>query len=75
MSYKGIDYTFRNNLNNLLINPKIKNNKDNIIINNEINTDTVTERIRRKNNLKSSHLLWETKKISQKQIKNLKEIS
>ena len=59
MSYQGIDYTFRNNLNNLLINPKVKNNNDkNVIINNEINTDTDTERIRRKNNLKvQQHIL------------------
>jgi hypothetical protein len=74
MSYQGIDYTFRNNLNNLLINPKIKNNKDNIIINNEINTDTDTERIRRKNNLKvQQHIsdLENTVLINQECINNM----
>ena len=74
MSYQGIDYTFRNNLNNLLINPKVKNNKDNIIINNEINTDTDTERIRRKNNLKvQQHIsdLENTVLINQECINNM----
>ena len=53
MSYQGIDYTFRNTLNNLITNQKANNiskdNKNNTI-NIENNTDI--ERIRRKNNLK-----------------------
>ena len=48
MSYQGIDYTFRNNINNLMTNNQQKNNNDNII--NQDDTDK--ERIRRKNNLK-----------------------
>ena len=45
MSYQGIDYTFRNTLNNLM-NNKTNNNKEK---NNIINLDdTDKERIRRK---------------------------
>ena len=54
MSYQGIDYTFRNTLNNFIINPKVNNNKETNNIknnNNEINS-TDMERTRRKNNLK-----------------------
>ena len=48
MSYQGIDHTFRNNINNLMVNNIINKDKDNTITQDE----TDRERIRRKNNLK-----------------------
>ena len=76
MSYQGIDYTFRNTLNNFIINPKVNNNKEtnkNNITNNEINS-TDMERIRRKNNLKiQQHIsdLENTVLINQECINNM----
>ena len=75
MSYQGIDYTFRNTLNNLITNQKANNiskdNKNNTI-NIENNTDT--ERIRRKNNLKiQQHIsdLENTVSLNQECINNM----
>ena len=75
MSYQGIDYTFRNTLNNLLTNQKANNiskdNKNNTI-NIENNTDI--ERIRRKNNLKiQQHIsdLENTVSLNQECINNM----
>ena len=74
MSYQGIDYTFRNTLNHLIINPKANNNKDiNNNNNNEINSMDM-ERIRRKNNLKiQQHIsdLENTVLINQECINNM----
>ena len=70
MSYQGIDYTFRNNINNLMTNNQQKNNNDNII--NQDDTDK--ERIRRKNNLKiQQHIsdLENTVLINQECINNM----
>ena len=71
MSYQGIDYTFRNTLNNLM-NNKTNNNKEK---NNIINLDdTDKERIRRKNNLKmQQHIsdLENTVLINQECINNM----
>ena len=72
MSYQGIDYTFRNNLNNLIINNKINNNKDKKNITSKDDTDQ--ERIRRKNNLKiQQHIsdLENTVLINQECINNM----
>ena len=75
MSYQGIDYTFRNTLNNLITNQKANNiskdNKNNTI-NIENNTDI--ERIRRKNNLKiQQHIsdLENTVSLNQECINNM----
>lgn len=75
MSYQGIDYTFRNTLNNLITNQKAniisKDNKNNTI-NIENNTDI--ERIRRKNNLKiQQHIsdLENTVSLNQECINNM----
>ncbi len=75
MSYQGIDYTFRNTLNNLITNQKTNNiskdNKNNTI-NIENNTDI--ERIRRKNNLKiQQHIsdLENTVSLNQECINNM----
>ena len=73
MSYQGIDYTFRNTLNNLISNSKLNNNnKDNNIIKTENDFDT--ERTRRKNNLKiQQHIsdLENTVSINQQCIHNM----
>ena len=72
MSYQGIDYNFRNNLNNLIINNKINNNKDKKNITSKDDTDQ--ERIRRKNNLKiQQHIsdLENTVLINQECINNM----
>ena len=73
MSYQGIDYTFRNTINNLMMNNNKQNNdkeKDNKIH----QDDTNKERIRRKNNLKiQQHIsdLENTVLINQECINNM----
>ena len=73
MSYQGIDYTFRNTLNNLISNPKLNNNnKNNNIIKTESDFDI--ERTRRKNNLKiQQHIsdLENTVSLNQECINNM----
>ena len=73
MSYQGIDYTFRNTLNNLISNPKLNNNnKNNNIIKTESDFDK--ERTRRKNNLKiQQHIsdLENTVSLNQECINNM----
>ena len=73
MSYQGIDYTFRNTLNNLISNQNLNNNKNN---NNIIKTesDFDIERTRRKNNLKiQQHIsdLENTVSLNQECINNM----
>ncbi len=74
MSYQGIDYTFRNTLNNLISNPKLNNNnnKNNNVIKTESDFDI--ERTRRKNNLKiQPHIsdLENTVSLNQECINNM----
>ena len=73
MSYQGIDYTFRNTLNNLISNPKLNNNnKNSNIIKTESDFDI--ERTRRKNNLKiQQHIsdLENTVSLNQECINNM----
>ena len=67
MSYQGVDYTFRNSINILMNNNKLKDNKIN-------QNDTDKERIRRKNNLKiQQHIsdLENTVLINQECINNM----
>ena len=67
MSYQGVDYTFRNSINILMNNNKLKDNKIN-------QNDTDKERIRRKNNLKiHQHIsdLENTVLINQECINNM----
>jgi hypothetical protein len=71
MSYQGIDYTFRNTLNNLISNSKLNKNNNNII---KTESDFDIERTRRKNNLKiQQHIsdLENTVSLNQECINNM----